>query len=152
MRAALVRYRVMAYLVGIGLLVLTAVGVPLQYVWGKPAVVSIVGPIHGFLYIIYLIAAADLARRDRWTLPQMAAVVCAGFVPILAFVVERYTTHRVERHLAEQEAGAPGAGAAPGGPGEPAAFTDGVGTDPTSQAGMSDPAAGGPPPVGPTPA
>jgi len=51
----------MAYVVGVGLLVLVLVGVPLQYVAGKPAVVQVVGPIHGFLYIVYLMTVADLA-------------------------------------------------------------------------------------------
>ena len=53
-RRTLVRYRAMAYVVGVGLLVLVLVGVPLQYAAGKPAVVQVVGPIHGFLYIVYL--------------------------------------------------------------------------------------------------
>ena len=92
---ALLRYRVMAFIVGTGLLVLVFVGVPLQYAANHPAVVEIVGPIHGFLYIVYLVAAADLARRARFTLPQMAAMVGAGFLPFLAFIIE----HRVSRRL-----------------------------------------------------
>lgn len=82
----------MAYVVGVGLLILVLVGVPLQYGAGEPAVVAVVGPIHGFLYIIYLAAAYDLARRNRWGLGRLAALVLAGFLPFLAFVVERRVT------------------------------------------------------------
>ena len=89
--AALVRYRIMAYIVGIGLLVLCGVGLPLQYVWGHPVVDETVGPIHGFLYIVYLLTAVDLARRARFTLLQLAAMIAAGFLPFLAFIIE----HRV---------------------------------------------------------
>ncbi len=89
----------MAYVVGVGLLILVLVGVPLKYAAGFPGVVAVVGPIHGILYIVYLAAAYDLARRDRWTLVQMAEVVGAGFVPFLAFVVERQVTRRVEQEL-----------------------------------------------------
>ena len=64
-QATLARYRAMAYVVGVGLLVLVLVGVPLQYAAGKPAVVQVVGPIHGFLYIVYLFSVADLVRRFR---------------------------------------------------------------------------------------
>ena len=99
MSGALLRYRIMAYIVGVGLLILVLVGVPLKYAAGMPGVVAVVGPIHGILYIVYLAAAYDLARRGRWTLGQMAAVVGAGFVPFLAFVVERQVTSRVEREL-----------------------------------------------------
>ncbi len=35
MRNALIRYRVMAYVVGVLLIVLTCVGMPLKYVWGQ---------------------------------------------------------------------------------------------------------------------
>ncbi|HUZ19248.1 MAG TPA: DUF3817 domain-containing protein [Acidimicrobiales bacterium] len=96
MSGALTRYRVMAYIVGTGLLVLVLIGVPLQYAAGHPGVVAVAGPIHGFLYIIYLITAFDLARRARFTLWQMAAMIGAGLVPFLAFFVERRVSHKVE--------------------------------------------------------
>ena len=54
---ALERYKVMAYIVGVGLIILVFVGIPLQYTAGLPQVAHIVGPIHGFLYIAYLVAA-----------------------------------------------------------------------------------------------
>jgi len=100
---ALLRYKVMAYIVGVGLLVLVFVGVPLQYGADVPQVAAVVGPIHGFLYIVYLLAALDLARRARFTLLQMAAMVGAGFVPFLAFVIER----RVERRVREAQSADP---------------------------------------------
>ena len=97
MSGALLRYRVMSYLVGVMLLVLVGVGVPLQLAAHKPAVVNIVGPIHGFLYIIYLAFAFDLARRARFSLLQLAAMVGAGLIPTLAFFVERSVTKRVSQ-------------------------------------------------------
>ncbi|MGH9129406.1 MAG: DUF3817 domain-containing protein [Acidimicrobiales bacterium] len=97
---ALLRYRVMAYIVGIGLIILVLVGVPLQYAAGEPAVVSIVGPIHGILYVVYLLAAYDLSRKAHFKLGQLVAMVAAGFVPFLAFYVERRTTKRINRDLA----------------------------------------------------
>ena len=96
----LLRYRIMAYLVGVGLLVLVVIGMPLQFGAGDKSVVAVVGPIHGFLYILYLLAALDLARRARFTVLQMAAMVGAGFLPGLAFLIERRVTRRVELGLA----------------------------------------------------
>jgi integral membrane protein len=101
MTGALLRYRIMAYVVGVCLLILVFVGMPLQYAAGKPAVVAIVGPIHGFLYIVYLVAALDLARRARFTLWQMVGMVAAGFLPFLAFYVEHLVTKRVRSELVE---------------------------------------------------
>ena len=102
---ALTRYRVMADIVGVGLIVLVFVGIPLQYGAGTKAVVAVVGPLHGFAYIVYLAAAYDLARRSRWTFIQLVAVIVAGFVPGLAFVAEHYTSKRVRRQLDEGELG-----------------------------------------------
>jgi integral membrane protein len=93
---AVLRYRIMAFIVGTGLLVLVFVGVPLQYGADIPQVAEIVGPIHGFLYIVYLLTAVDLGRRARFTLLQLAAMIGAGFLPFLAFIIE----HRVMQRLA----------------------------------------------------
>jgi integral membrane protein len=100
---ALARYRVMAFVVGAGLLVLVFVGVPLQYGADVPQVAQIVGPIHGFLYIVYLLTAVDLARRARFTLLQMAGMVGAGFLPFLAFIIERRVERRVHEALGEAQ-------------------------------------------------
>ena len=92
---AVLRYRIMAWTVGVGLLILVFGRVPLQYGAGVPQVSEIVGPFHGFLYIVYLLCAVDLARRARFTLLQMAAMIAAGSVPFVAFIIE----HRVMKRL-----------------------------------------------------
>jgi integral membrane protein len=98
-RAALRRYRYLAYVVGVGLLVLVFVGVPLQYGANVPQVAEVVGPIHGALYIVYLATAVDLARRSDLTTRQLFAIVLAGFVPFVAFVVERRISASVQSGL-----------------------------------------------------
>lgn len=100
LRGALLRYRVMAYIVGVGLIILVFVGMPLQFGAGTKAVVAVVGPVHGFLYIVYLAAALDLARRARFTLLQMLAMIGAGLLPFLAFFIERRVSARVEEEMA----------------------------------------------------
>ena len=102
LHGAVVRYRIMAFVVGTALLVLTAIvicqyGFDLRSQMRVPE--RIVAPIHGYLYLLYLAVAADLARRARWGLGRILLVVCSGFVPFLAFIVE----HRVftEQMLAE---------------------------------------------------
>ena len=97
---ALGRYRVMANVVGVGLVVLVFVGMPLKYAAGLDAVVAVVGPLHGVLYIIYLLAALDLARTRRFGIGRLLAMVAAGLLPFLAFYVERRITQQVEREEA----------------------------------------------------
>jgi integral membrane protein len=90
------RYRVMAYVVGTALVLLVFVAIPLQY-WAHSALMAhIVAPVHGYLYLVYLAAGGDLARRAHWRLGRILFVVCGGFVPFLAFFVERWITRRMD--------------------------------------------------------
>jgi integral membrane protein len=94
----------MAIVVGTGLALLCFVGVPLQLAggnkWPWTSVVEVVGPLHGFLYIIYLVACLDLAGRARFRTVQLLGMVGSGLLPGLAFYMERKVTHRVDAQLA----------------------------------------------------
>lgn len=90
--AAMKRYRVGAWIVGVGLLVLVLVGMPMKYLGGDPTVVAIVGPLHGFLYMAYLVLTADLAYRARWPVGRAVLVALAGTIPFVSFVAERSVT------------------------------------------------------------
>jgi integral membrane protein len=91
----------MAYTVGVGLIVLVFVGMPLKYAAGVDGVVAVVGPLHGVLYIVYLLAALDLARTRRLRILPVLAMVGAGLLPFLAFYVERRITRKVEQEMAQ---------------------------------------------------
>ena len=92
--AALVRYRVMAYVVGVMLVLLVFVAIPLKYLAHHPGPVAVIGTAHGFLYMVYLVAAFDLALRARWRAASTVGVLLAGTIPLLTFFVERRITHR----------------------------------------------------------
>lgn len=104
MRNALIRYRVMAYVVGVLLVVLVCVGVPLKY-WGhNDSVVNATGIAHGWLYMLLIITAIDLGRRARWTWWRLLAIALAGTVPFVTFVAEHYATKDVKVKLARNAA------------------------------------------------
>ncbi|MGX6602260.1 DUF3817 domain-containing protein [Micromonosporaceae bacterium Da 78-11] len=91
MQAALLRYRIMAWTVGVGLLVLVLIAMPLKYFGDNETVIGIVGPIHGFLYMAYVVVTFDLARRAKWSFVRMVLVMLAGTIPFFSFWAE----HRV---------------------------------------------------------
>lgn len=94
MSAALTRFRVIAYVVGFFLLLLT-IGVVARYGFGWPTLSQVVSPIHGFLYMVYLVATFDLGRRVDWPLKRMLLVMLAGTVPLMSFYAERVVTRRL---------------------------------------------------------
>lgn len=108
MSAALTRYRVLAYVVGVLLLVLVLVAMPLKYLADRPGLVAVVGPLHGFLYMVYLAVAFDLAVRARWSLRRTLPLLLAGTVPGMSFVAERKATAwvRTETELAQRSGAA----------------------------------------------
>ncbi|MEV8509398.1 DUF3817 domain-containing protein [Actinoplanes sp. NPDC051475] len=94
MQGALTRYRIIAWIVGVVLIVLVLVGMPLKYAGHNDTVVAAVGPVHGFLYMIYLVATFDLSRRAGWPLGRMLLVMLAGTIPFFSFWAERVVSHK----------------------------------------------------------
>ncbi len=105
MHGALIRYRVMAFVVGTALIMLTIVVILQVFGLHVNTAERIVAPIHGYLYLVYLVAAADLARRAHWRLGRILVVVAAGFVPTLAFIIERRVYRQMQAEWAVEALG-----------------------------------------------
>lgn len=98
----LLRYRVMAYTTAVLLIILVFVGVPLQ-VWDNNLwVVKVVGTMHGYLYLVYLVVAFEFTRRLRVPLLWMIPVLLAGTIPFCAIVAERILTRRYDRMIGDR--------------------------------------------------
>ena len=98
-RGALLRYRIMAYIVGVLLVVLVLVGMPLKYLAGNEAVVVATGVPHGWLYMVLIITAYDLGRRVKWPWRRLVLIAAGGTVPFMSFVAEHYATKDVRARL-----------------------------------------------------
>ncbi len=101
-RPRLTFFKVMAFIVGVGLLVLV-VEMVLAYGYGLKGDAN---PLawwpqpHGFIYMVYLVATAVLGFKVGWSLTKMVLVMLAGCVPFLSFWVERRVAREVEAGLA----------------------------------------------------
>jgi len=91
-QGALTRYRIIAWIVGVVLIVLVVVGMPLKYLGDNDSVVAAVGPAHGFLFMVYVALTFDLGRRAKWPLSRMLLVMLAGTIPFFSFWAERKVT------------------------------------------------------------
>jgi integral membrane protein len=98
---ALIRYRIMAYVVGV-MLIVVFVTIPFQ------SVEKVVGPTHGALYIVYLLTVVNMLIRYRLSFWMFAAMVAAGFLPFLSFIVERWVSRRLADYT-DPVPGKPGA-------------------------------------------
>lgn len=100
-RAKLAFFRVMAFLVGVGLLLLVAHMV-LRYGFGNHALAWWPSP-HGWFYMVYLVAVALLGFELRWGLGRMVLVMLAGCVPLLSFWVEQRVSREAVAQITEEQ-------------------------------------------------
>ncbi|HEY8982008.1 MAG TPA: DUF3817 domain-containing protein [Streptomyces sp.] len=103
-KSVLTRYRVMAYVTGV-LLVLLTLGVIGKYLLdmdGADGFTSVVGIAHGWLYIVYLVFAFDLGSKAKWPVKKQLWVLLAGTIPTAAFFVERKVSHELESQFTDE--------------------------------------------------
>ncbi|UGY93690.1 DUF3817 domain-containing protein [Streptomyces gobiensis] len=101
----LTRYRVMAFVTAVWLLVFTGFIVA-KYAF-KVGDTMVVSQIHGVLFIIYVIFAFDLGSKARWSFGKLLWVLAAGCIPAAAFFVERRITAEIKPLIDAAEPTAP---------------------------------------------
>ena len=87
MRMAALRYRVMAYITGVLIIVVCFVGIPLQVAAHNTFIANDIGTIHGFLYIVYVVFAYILAQKLKMKLGPTIVLLLAGTVPATQDVI-----------------------------------------------------------------
>ncbi len=100
-KSVLTRYRVMAYVTGV-LLVLLCLSMIAKYglgVDGAADVTRVVAIAHGWLYVLYLVFAFDLGAKAKWPVGKQLWVLVAGTVPTAAFFVERKVSRELETRV-----------------------------------------------------
>ena len=85
---ALLRYRIVAWIVGVLLIVLFCVGIPLQFAGHHKGVDAVVGVVHGVIfYPLYLILTLDLARRVKMSPLRTLLTMASGTIPFVSFAL-----------------------------------------------------------------
>lgn len=102
-KSVLTRYRVLAYVTGV-LLILLTLGMIGKYVLdldGAADFTYVVSLAHGWLYVLYLVFAFDLGSKAKWPVKKQLWVLLAGTIPTAAFFVERKVSREVEAKIAD---------------------------------------------------
>ncbi|WP_435738821.1 DUF3817 domain-containing protein [Cellulosimicrobium sp. PMB13] len=105
-RGALARYRVLAIITGVMLLIL-CVEMLMKYVFGVSDDIMRyllwIPFAHGWIYVVYLVTVLDLWTKMRWGWGRLATMVFAGVVPVMSFVLEKKVHAEAEAKLAGLE-------------------------------------------------
>jgi integral membrane protein len=82
------RLRIVSLLEGVSYLLLLGIAVPLKYVAGAPLAVQVLGRVHGLLFVLFVLALAQVAVAVPWTWRRVVNAIVLAVLPFGAFVFE----------------------------------------------------------------
>ncbi|WP_407670497.1 DUF3817 domain-containing protein [Nocardia suismassiliense] len=96
-KSALLRYRTLAWITGLWLLLLT--GEMIAKYGFHVHTPSWIAVVHGWVYFVYLLVTADLAVKVRWPVLRTVGTLLAGTIPLLSFFVEHVNAKKVKEEF-----------------------------------------------------
>lgn len=84
------RLRIIGLLEGLSLIVLVLVAMPIKYFMNDPSWVQRVGPVHGFLFVLFVIQTLQSAYHYRWNFwKETFLVLLSCLIPFGNFWVDQ---------------------------------------------------------------
>jgi integral membrane protein len=96
------RLRLLGLLEGLSLLLLVGVAVPLKYLAHDPSLVRAIGPVHGLLFLLFVLNTLRVGVEYQWRFATTTwKVLLACVVPFGTF----YVDHKILAPMQKNEAG-----------------------------------------------
>ena len=89
---ALTRFRLLAVLCGVNLLLLVFVFMPAKYIFkalDENGWILFIPITHGYLYIVYILTVLQIGVQKRMKFVTIIALIAAGTLPFASFIAER---------------------------------------------------------------
>ena len=84
------RLRLFGLLEGISLIFLVFVAVPLKHIYANPSLVKTIGPVHGILFILFVLNTLSTAIEYKWQFKNITwKVLLSCLIPFGTFYVDR---------------------------------------------------------------
>ena len=92
MEKALARFKFIAYLAGV-VLILFTIEITLKY----SGILEIpwFAQLHGIIYMVYVVFAFDMSGRAKLSLRETFLILIAGTIPVMSFIAESRIRRRV---------------------------------------------------------
>jgi integral membrane protein len=93
----LLQYRIMAFVTGTFLAV-ACIALFMKDVSHVPHMepeTGLLWLVHGWMFLLYVLATFTLGMRLRWPIPKLIIVMAAGTIPLMSFVAEHIITRQV---------------------------------------------------------
>ncbi|OQP58777.1 DUF3817 domain-containing protein [Niastella populi] len=84
------RLRILGWLEGLSLLLLVFVAVPLKYGSNDPTFTKLLGPIHGALFLLFILNTLSVGVEQQWEFRKTTwKVLLACFIPFGTFYIDK---------------------------------------------------------------
>ena len=90
----IVRLRLMGMIEGTTLIALLFIAVPLKHVFDQPTLVMLLGPLHGFTFVVYQFVLVDAVSGGGFSAREIIRSVLVALVPFGPFINDRFLANR----------------------------------------------------------
>ncbi|MDH5518745.1 MAG: DUF3817 domain-containing protein [Gammaproteobacteria bacterium] len=81
-------FRLLAIAEGISFLLLLFVAMPLKYYAGVTQIVPLIGMLHGFLFMAFMMLSLDISHKLNWSTPFWLLVFISSMIPGGTFLMD----------------------------------------------------------------
>ncbi|MDE0769940.1 MAG: DUF3817 domain-containing protein [Opitutaceae bacterium] len=89
-------FRKVALLEGLSLIILMAICMPLKYFADMPGPVKVVGWLHGFLFVVYVVVLLIVWNQRKWKFSRAFIAGLMSFIPFGTIMFDRSLKREVE--------------------------------------------------------
>ena len=91
------RLRIIGFLEGISLLVLVFISVPMKYMFDNPTLSKSLGPIHGAIFILFVLNTFSVGIEQNWKFRTTTwKVLAACFIPFGTFYIDSKILKKID--------------------------------------------------------
>jgi len=82
-------FRIVAFLEGVSYILLMTFGLYFKYQLNDDTYVKLLGMPHGILFVLYIVLAFLLRKKENWNFIEFAIILFASLVPLGTFYIDR---------------------------------------------------------------
>ena len=82
-------FRIVAFFEGVSYILLMTFGLYFKYQLNDDTYVKLLGMPHGILFVLYIVFAFLLRKKENWNFIEFAIILFASLVPLGTFYIDR---------------------------------------------------------------
>jgi len=82
-------FRILSFLEGISYLLILFITMPLKYIWDNGYPNKVIGMVHGFLFLAYIVFAFLIKSERKWDNKTLAIVLACSVIPFGTFWMDK---------------------------------------------------------------